>query len=236
MSRRPISPCWSITSRVTTVIVCGVSSNGAVYLGEEARSTRSPWTSRPSSSVTSLAGAPASSACAIAGAARASSTAEESGEKEGVMGGGRQEEWGPAGGGCGRRDNGTTWRAPPSAATDAAAMRKRDGWGTAVPRRRLAWISREREVRGPGAAGARSHRLWGKSGRRRLRTPSWARTRGDGPPAGSVSSAARGGWAGRGVAPRSAAQPSGTRRWRRKRAWTKAGNDAAILNENYSLW
>ena len=152
------------------------------------------------------------------------------------MGGGRQEEWGPAGGGCGRRDNGTTWRAPPSAATDAAAMRKRDGWGTAVPRRRLAWISREREVRGPGAAGARSHRLWGKSGRRRLRTPSWARTRGDGPPAGSVSSAARGGWAGRGVAPRSAAQPSGTRRWRRKRAWTKAGNDAAILNENYSLW
>ena len=156
MSRRPISPCWSITSRVTTVIVCGVSSNGAVYLGEEARSTRSPWTSRPSSSVTSLAGAPASSACAIAGAARASSTAEESGEKEGVMGGGRQEEWGPAGGGCGRRDNGTTWRAPPSAATDAAAMRKRDGWG---PRYRGdAWLGSAGDGRCVGL-GPRGHAL-----------------------------------------------------------------------------
>ena len=71
-----------MTSLVTTVIVCGVSSRGSVYFGELAFWTRSPCTSTVSSSLACMAASAGISppGAARAGVLRASSRAAARGE------------------------------------------------------------------------------------------------------------------------------------------------------------
>ncbi len=87
-SRRPSRFCCAMTSLVTTVMVCGVSTSASVYLGELAFCTRSPCTSTVSSSLACMAASVGASpvGAAMAGAVMAKSRAAFNGDGRKVIG------------------------------------------------------------------------------------------------------------------------------------------------------